>query len=390
MSEPGVSHPFLPGVAVDWVLIVGMVGYAAGYFVVIGTKGTYSPAGMLAVLAAIGGCLLLSRRRPLLATLVTAALFFAVVQTANSSSNGTNAPDAVFVVVALIIYRLAISARVAVSALATILLVAAIQVSAVIATNGVGDGFNPFIIIGSAGPWAIGIAVRLRTKAQDELQARQHELEAEQARYAQESVRYERTRIARELHDVIAHNVSLMVVQASAGQFLATQDRALTAETFDNIADFARRAEAEIGRLVTLLEERPPQRADLSMIDELVASASATGLAVTYHLTGAPSQLDDRVTLTAYRIVQEALTNALKYAPGAPITVTVSQAPDRLTLDVCNGPPTDRRPPAGLAAAGGGHGIGGLRERSAALGGELQAGPTPEGGWRLTAHLPGV
>jgi signal transduction histidine kinase len=372
---------------VDWLLIVGMVGYAAGYLLVTGTKGTYSPAGMLVVLAAIGGCLLLSRRNPALALGLTAVLSVVLIFTFDPSNTGPNAPDGLFAVLALMIYRLAVCVRPVVSALAVSVVAVVLQGSTMLlASDGVAT-FNPFLVVGTAGPWALGLAVRLRTKEQDELQARRRELEAEQARYVEESVRYERTRIARELHDIVAHNVSLVVVQASAGHYLASQDASLTAETFDTIADFARRAEIEISRVVTLLEDYPPPSAGLTMIDELLNSAGASGLAVTYRLTGAQDPIDAHVALIAYRVVQEAITNALKHAPGARITVTVAHAQDHVAIQVGNGAAAPGDPSPTLTGMGGGHGLDGLRERVTSAGGVLTAGPSMEG-WRLTASLP--
>ena len=372
----------VPEVLVDWVLIIAVLAYASGYMAVVGTRETYSPIGMLAVLAAIGGCLLLSRRNAFLALLLTGGLFFLLIRTFDAHSNGPNSPDGVFVLTALMIYRLAASVRVRVSAPTVVLFVIALQLAPG------GGTANPFTIIGTVGPWAIGLVVRSRTRAQHELQARQHELEAEQAQYAQESVRYERTRIARDLHDIIAHNVSLMVVQASAGQFLANTDPVLAAETFDNITEAAHRAQAEIAALVPALTQPPPPDAALNMIDELLRNATATGLAVTYRLTGTADELDAEVAMIAYRVIQEGLTNALKHAAGAPITVTLAQAQSHLEIEVCNGPSISDHPTASLAAVGGGHGIGGLRERVAGIGGTLDAEARPDHGWRLVAHLP--
>jgi signal transduction histidine kinase len=197
-------------------------------------------------------------------------------------------------------------------------------------------------------------------------------------------VRYERTRIARELHDIVAHCVSAMVVQAGAGQKLATRDPELAAEAFDHISSSAQQAEEEVGRLVRLLDG--PQAQPFRSIEELVKRASATGLAISYRLAGEVDQLGAAVSDAAYAVVQEALTKALKHAPGAPIEVCVQSTPGALDVVVSNGPA--RAPRLGLAASGGGHGLGGMRERVTACGGTLQAGPTADSGWSIAANLP--
>jgi signal transduction histidine kinase len=374
---------------VDAVLIAGMLGYAVGYLLVLGRGGIYSPAGLLAVLVAISACLVLSRQRPLLAIVLTAGLDFALGTTFDVSDSGPDAADGLFAVAALMIYRLSVQARPAVSLLAAVLFAASLEVAELIEPTGRAATFNPFLIVEVVGPWIVGLIVRARGAAQDELLARQRELEAEQARYARESVRYERARIARELHDIVAHNVSLMVVQASAGHVLATRDPALVEATFDNIADSAHQAELEIDRLIALLDgdAAPAAESGLTMIDELIRRATATGLSVTYRLAGAVERLDPVISRTAYRVVQESLTNALKHAPGAAIAVSIEGSEAGLDVSVSNdGAPAGA--PSTLGAVGGGHGIGGLRERVAGAGGVLDVGPEPAGGWRVRARLP--
>ena len=280
MSGPSAGDRLLDrlrpiaGLVVDGVLVAAMLGYALGYLLVRGDTGISSAAGMLAALAGVGCCLLLLRRRPLAAIVLTAALVFVLAQTLDTSDSGPNAADGIFVLIALMVYRLAVRANVAVSAPTVVLLAAALQLSAFSHAKGAVT-FNPFLIVGTAGPWVIGLIVRARTRAQDDLYARQRDLEAEQARYAQESVRYERARIARELHDIVAHNVSIMVVQASAGHYLAAESPGLAVQTFDQISDFAHQAETEIGGLIALLDKTSGDTpvADLTTIAELVRRA---------------------------------------------------------------------------------------------------------------------
>jgi signal transduction histidine kinase len=249
-------------------------------------------------------------------------------------------------------------------------------------------GVNPFPAVDAFGPLAVGALVRSRTAARSELEAKGRELIREQEQLASESIRYERVRIARELHDIVAHCVSVMVVQAGAGQYLLERDPALAVEALDAISSAAQLAEAEINRLVTLLDGAPVEAAigPEQSIDELVERARATGLAINYRLIGDRDCLTDIVFEVAYRVVQEAMTNALKHAPGAAIDITATCSASRLGVVVSNAQPVT--PGLDFAASDGGHGLAGMRERVSACGGSLVAGPTAGGGWSVEADLP--
>ncbi|HMN97817.1 MAG TPA: histidine kinase [Miltoncostaeaceae bacterium] len=251
----------------------------------------------------------------------------------------------------------------------------------------VGDSPAPYLFIPVAG-WGAGRGLRERALVADELAERARELEAEREAYAALSVRYERARIASELHDIVAHAISVMVVQATAGQRLAPHDPEATAETFEAIAGAARQAEHEMGLLVELLadERATGADADIALVEDLVARASGSGLDVTLVLGGDRSGVAPEAARLAYRVVQEGLTNALRYAAGAPVTVRVSGDSAALAVDVVNGPV---RGEPSLAGVGTGNGLRGLRERVEAAGGTLDAGPEG-GGWRLGARLPRV
>jgi signal transduction histidine kinase len=235
--------------------------------------------------------------------------------------------------------------------------------------------------------WGAGRALRERELVANQLAERARELEQEREAHAALSVRYERARIASELHDIVAHAISVMVVQASAGQRLAARDPEATAETLEAIAGAARQAEQDMGRLVALLgdESAIGPAPDLALVEELVARASGSGLDVTLRLEGEREGLPAPVVEAAYRVVQEGLTNALRYAAGAAVKVLVRGDDDALTVQVDNGPASGE---VALAGAGMGTGLQGLRERAAACGGTLDAGTTAEGGWRLAARLP--
>jgi signal transduction histidine kinase len=231
-----------------------------------------------------------------------------------------------------------------------------------------------------------GIALRSREMLAGRLAEQADEIEAERDTYAQLSIRYERARIAAELHDVVAHALSMMVVQASAGQRLAHRDPARTADTFKIIATAARRAEADLDRLAELLADdiSTDEGAHLGLLHEIVETARASGLPISLRVTGDTSTITGTVAHAALRVVQEGVTNALRYAPGAAIAVTADARPGTLELTIINGKPTA---PARLGL-GSGRGLTGLRERIAACGGSLQAGPDREHGWSIHAWIP--
>jgi signal transduction histidine kinase len=248
-----------------------------------------------------------------------------------------------------------------------------------------GDGAVPVLLIPAAG-WAAGCALRERELMAAELAERARELEEEREAHAALSVRYERARIASELHDIVAHAISVMVVQASAGQRLS-HDPEARAGAFEAIAGAARQAEQDMGRLVALLgdEAAVGDAPDLGLVNELVARAAGSGLDVTLRLEGEREGLPALLGETAYHVVQEGLTNALRYAAGAAVRVCVRGDREALVVEVVNRP---TRTETALAGIGTGHGLQGLRERVTACGGTLQAGPMIDGGWKLAARLP--
>jgi signal transduction histidine kinase len=257
---------------------------------------------------------------------------------------------------------------------------------AVAISDATADGVVPVTILLLAG-WAGGRALREREVVAARLAERVRELDDEREAHAELAVRYERARIAAELHDIVGHAISVMVVQAAAGQRLAERDPAAAGETFATIAGAARQAEADIGRLVALLgdDDATGPAPDLSLVEDLVARAAGTGLDVTLRLEGEREGLPAATSELAYRVVQEGVTNALRYAAGAPIRVTVRGERDALSVEVVNAAASAQ--PA-LAGVGTGTGLRGLRERADAHGGRVTAGPTHQGGWCLHAMLP--
>jgi signal transduction histidine kinase len=235
---------------------------------------------------------------------------------------------------------------------------------------------------------AYGYLVGTRRRLRRELvEGRQRE----QQHQARSALLEERARIARELHDVVAHHMSVIAVRAESAPFRIPELPAAARDDMAETSAIAREALAEMRRLLGVLRgadsgpEHAPQPG-MERLDALVAGVRGAGLAVDLRLTGDRRPLPAGVELSAFRILQEALSNTLRHAPGAHATVEVRYEPDRLRLRVRNDAPpgrSDRHRPAPA-----GHGIIGMRERAAMLAGELTAGPTPEGGYLVEAFLP--
>ncbi|HST64029.1 MAG TPA: histidine kinase, partial [Mycobacteriales bacterium] len=189
----------------------------------------------------------------------------------------------------------------------------------------------------------------------------------------------ERARIARELHDVIAHGLSVVTVRADSAPHRLPDVSPAAAAEFDAIAEAARQSLAELRHVLGVLRDPAagPDTAPLPGLAELPALVGDVPLTV----TGAGPDVPPAVQLTAYRLVQEALSNARKHAPGAAASVTVTVDGD---LRIC----VDNGPGAAVTAPGRGYGLAGMRERVALAGGRLDAGPRPDGGWRVLAVLP--
>jgi signal transduction histidine kinase len=235
--------------------------------------------------------------------------------------------------------------------------------------------------------WTIAFAVSRKFEEADEARERALRAEREREERARAAVTEERARIARELHDVVGHSVSVMTVQASAVRRLLLPEQERERDALLIVEQTGREALAEMRRMVGVLrrpEEAPalaPQPS-LDHLHKLVEQAREAGLPVELRVEGDPLPLPAGVDLTAYRLVQEGLTNALKHAQAGRAQVLVRYGPASLEVTV-----SDDGRGAG-SSDGGGHGLVGMRERVAVYGGVLEAGPRPDGGYRLTARLP--
>jgi signal transduction histidine kinase len=254
------------------------------------------------------------------------------------------------------------------------------------------------VLVGSimfAGPaliaWVFGDSMRYRRAYYTGLEDRAARLEAERDAQAQIAAAAERARIARELHDVVAHNVSVMVVQADGASYALLSDPDRARAALAAIASTGRQALTEMRRMLGVLRRdedgTEPGRAPLpgiGQLGELLEQTRATGLAVSFTVEGVPQPLPGGAALAAYRIVQESLTNTRKHGgPRATAQVTLRYLEDALLLRITD----DGQGPA-AASDGAGHGLTGMRERVAIYGGWVQAGPRPSGGYQVTARLP--
>jgi signal transduction histidine kinase len=243
------------------------------------------------------------------------------------------------------------------------------------------DNVVPFIL-GTAGPWLAGVAIRSRHELVEALDRRKRELETEQDDLARLATERERARVARELHDIVAHHLAVIVVQAGAGRM--TQESAAEAgERLGRIREAGNQALAEMDRLVDLLEpvDRAPQTRDISV---LVDQAQASGLTVSANGVRPGMELPPEVEQLAYFVVREGLTNVLKHAPGSAVDLILSTSPGALEIELRN---SGGEESSSLSATGSGLGLPGLRDRVEARGGRLDAGAS-NGGWRLHADLP--
>ncbi len=235
----------------------------------------------------------------------------------------------------------------------------------------------------------LGYALRATRLARGKLVEQETLTEEERA---QRTLLEERNRIARELHDVVAHHMSVISIQAQVAPHLVENPSAELKENLAGIRENALEALTELRRVLGVLRSEQPDdpanphhpQPTLAELDGLVDNVRGAGLDVTTEIAGIRRPLAPGVELTAYRIVQEALSNCLRHAPGSRVEVGIAYGPRELHLCIANSAPTRPAPPS----HGAGHGLLGMRERAGMLGGELAAGPRPGGGYEVSAVLP--
>jgi signal transduction histidine kinase len=368
------------------VLVWGMgIGYTAGtiaiYVAVLNAEPTL---GLIAGIAQATP-LFVAPRWPLIAWRVMAAGQVVGLLALTGKHLTWAWPVTGFLGLIVTLILLAVSYQRRISGAVGLITIAAMVLPAVILT---GTPFWAGVIIAGIVAVALifGDALGGRYAAETSL-AQQAELRRQDL--ARQAVLEERARIARELHDVVAHHMSVIALQAEAAPYKIDGLPSAALDTFSVIRGAAREALAETRRVVGLLRadseaaERVPQPG-LDLLDELIGRAERAGLSVKATIVGMPRPLSAGVDLSAYRIVQEALSNAARYAPGSNMDVEVRYGDDRLCVTVTDDGPRSAPP----EASGGGHGLVGMHERVTMLGGTLTTGPRPAGGFQVRAELP--
>src|SRR6266508_3335652 len=312
---------------------------------------------------------------------------------------GANVPTLGLVLLAALVPALYSSRRVRLIAAAcagVALIVLALPVS-----SGWDRGNSLALLVAGAGAWLVGDVMRNRKSVVADLAERTARLERERDLEAARAAAEERLRIARELHDVVAHNLSVVVVQAQAAQRILDRDLERARGVVVSIERTGREALDEMRRLLGVLRAGEPSgggeaegdglfgpQPGLARLGELVGQLHAAGLPVSLRVEGDERPLEAAVDLSAFRIVQEALTNALKHAGPARAEVVLRYHPRDLELTVSDDGRGGSARLDGRPVPGSGHGLVGMRERVELFGGELAAGPRPGGGYQVRARLP--
>ncbi|NLU69265.1 sensor histidine kinase [Streptomyces sp. HNM0574] len=397
------TAPLLSGSSRSWlrllpyVLAVGLVATLIPVTTQV-LAGEYGVGGGLAGALAVAQSapLLLAVTRPLPAwwIVVTADLLGALVLLKSSLEPARPWPWTPMVIVGYLALCLALSLRERRrTVLAVWLVTAALSVALGFVGQDRGDGTGVLLVVLSGAVLLLGASLRERADAQRRLAAQETISEAERAR---RTVLEERARIARELHDVVAHHMSVITVQADSAPYRLAGLPPSAREEFGTIAETARESLSEMRRLLGVLrsEEASGERAPQPGLDRLAQLVEATvraGVPTELSVGEGLSELPQTVQLSVYRIVQEALANVVRHAPGAATRVTVEESDDggagSVRVLVVNGP-SPAPPQAPLETAGTGHGLVGMRERVRLVGGSVDAGPLPEGGFRVTAGIP--
>jgi len=332
------------------------------------------PAALAAL--AFAASLLVRRRYPVLPLLAG----LAVIELDNTLVKGLAEAGIFLVAFIVALYSAGRWARGWTFAAACTVVLAAIPLAAIEPGQPVGFGDVAFFVVFFGAPIVAGRVFRRRAERERVL------VDAHESRTA-EAIADERARIARELHDVVAHAISVIVLQARGGRRMLHEAPDETRSALDAIEHAGEQALTEMRRLLGMLRAADERAAldpqpGLDRLGELAGQVASAGLPVELRIEGEPVELPPGVDVSAYRIVQEALTNALKHAGPARATVTLRYGDEALELEVVDDG-------AGNANGGGsGHGLVGIRERVGVYGGELEAGAHPDGGFRVRALLP--
>ena len=380
--------PWAPGWP-QW-LTVAVIGLCAT-LVTLGVSYPHERGQRLLVAFVVCSPIAALRRWPL-PVLAVAAAANAMVMV------GGDAPLPLAIVLGLASYLLAsrLPRRVSIpaAAAAAVGIGAALVYAAVTARNApvAGEAVEGFLPL--AAGWFIGDSTAARRRylvGLAEQAERQHAAEAERAR---QQVREERVRIARELHDVVAHTLAVITVQAGVGRRLMAKHPDEASTALESIETIGRTAQEELRVVLSLLRDEEHRTAALAPaprlldVKELVDTVRASDTLVDLYLSGTDRPLSTALELSVYRVIQEALTNVVKHAPGARATVDLAVTDHEIRLDVTDDGGPARPPAAGRGLQPSGHGIVGMRERIAAFGGQLTAEPLAGQGFKVTARVP--
>jgi len=362
--------------ALDALLAMG----AAGLEVSQTFESDRSPPAVAVVLAFVAGAVLVLRRRDPLPTLGVSLVAVLGVAIAGVT------PLAAAPLIGL--YTVASLCQRRVSLAALVLTVAVSVVTTLVVPSG-DQLFDPILAAAcSLGAWGLGVYVETRRKYRRELQRRAAFIERERQQLARLATHQERAAIARELHDIVAHSVTVMLVGVRGARDVLRSQPEVADATLGKVETSGEQSLVELRRILELLRE-PADAAEsrpqpsLAQLDGLVAEYRSAGLPVMLERTGDQRPLPGGVELSVYRIVQEALTNVLKHARASSVVVTLAFRDSALELEVL-----DDGAPLRREAVMPGHGLVGMRERVALLGGELETGRRESGGFRVAARLP--
>ena len=378
MTPPREPHPPMGRRA--WALDALLAMGAAGLEVSQTFESDRSPPAVAVVLAFVAGAVLVLRRRDPLPTLGVSLVAVLGVAIAGVT------PLAAAPLIGL--YTVASLCQRRVSLAALVLTVAVSVVTTLVVPSG-DQLFDPILAAAcSLGAWGLGVYVETRRKYRRELERRAAFIERERQQLARLAAHEERAAIARELHDIVAHSVTVMLVGVRGARDVLRSRPDVADATLGKVETSGEQSLVELRRILELLRE-PADAAEsrpqpsLAQLDALVAQYRSAGLAVMLERAGDQRPLPGGVELSVYRIVQEALTNVLKHARASSVVVTLAFRDSALELEVLDdGAPL---PPEAVVP---GHGLVGMRERVALLGGELETGRRESGGFRVAARLP--
>jgi signal transduction histidine kinase len=367
----------------DWIDLAVAASLAAGSLAEVLSSGDLRHKGAAAV-SCVFICALLAARRRVPVTCGGLALATLVVQQL-AIGDVEHASAVIVGALVLATYTLGAYGRELPARIVGALGVAAFLATSVSKGKPVGDLI--FVSVVLFAPWFAGMAVRARHARVVVLERRTAELEHDTAQRTKEAVDEERARIARELHDVVAHAMSVIVVQAGAERLVLPPEQASTRAVLAAIEHTSRQALGEMRRLLGMMRAGEDELAlapqpSLLFLPDLCEQVSRAGLPVALEVVGEPADLPPGVDVSAYRIVQEALTNALKHAGPASARVTVRHHPDEVEVEVTDNGRGVRQP------APGGHGLVGMQERVAVYGGRIRTGNRATGGYAVHVHLP--